>query len=527
MRPSLCFIVSSLLFGGLFGCVTPPESNKEPSNSMTTIPGQPQPEVWFPVTTEQAFAEAREQDKAVFLYWGAVWCPPCNELKSNVFVKERFAQLMQDYIPVYLDGDTEQAQVWGDRLQISGYPTVLILDADQNELFRMNASVNLEEFEHLIASLKDRKRQLSTAIERVKAAQMQEADWRVLAFSDWAQLAGKDAEPARKLALLRSAASSIPSAFKREKVLLTTQLLTLAAAEAKDAATQELRSLVKAEGERYLAVVFADAMSIEAARVYITSAAGATARWLYGTPSEESYKRFKQRWLSAAEQIAQSTNVSQDTRLSSVNPTLDFLRFEQKPLDQDPQLRAHVQAAVAKATSEAKHPFERHAVISGAAYLLRQVGDYAGAETLLKAEIKRTDTPWYYYTSLASLEQARGKAEAARVWAAKARESAQGRATKIQWITNDMILNGKDLSPENKPYLIQLAREYHALAMELGDGFVGRNRLRAERVRESLAGLKEDPEFRTIVQAFQTRCERLEGDNRRNCQSHFEALQVR
>jgi len=32
---------------------------------------------WFDGSIDQAFALARAQDKPLFLYWGAVWCPPC------------------------------------------------------------------------------------------------------------------------------------------------------------------------------------------------------------------------------------------------------------------------------------------------------------------------------------------------------------------------------------------------------------------------------------------------------------------
>lgn len=49
----------------------------------------PEPEVgldrpagidWFEGSVEGAFATAKTQDKPIFLYWGAVWCPPCHEL---------------------------------------------------------------------------------------------------------------------------------------------------------------------------------------------------------------------------------------------------------------------------------------------------------------------------------------------------------------------------------------------------------------------------------------------------------------
>ena len=36
-------------------------------------------------TPEQAFARARADNRPVFLYWSASWCPPCHELKAHVF----------------------------------------------------------------------------------------------------------------------------------------------------------------------------------------------------------------------------------------------------------------------------------------------------------------------------------------------------------------------------------------------------------------------------------------------------------
>ena len=58
-------------------------------------------------------------NKPLFLYWGAVWCPPCNQIKKTIFTRREFQEKMKLFLPVYLDGDTKSAQIWGEKLKAS------------------------------------------------------------------------------------------------------------------------------------------------------------------------------------------------------------------------------------------------------------------------------------------------------------------------------------------------------------------------------------------------------------------------
>ena len=93
---------------------------------------------WFKGSVEDAFAEANRTNRPIFLYWGAVWCPSCTEVKSHIFAKPEFTKLVKNVVPVYLDGDTEQAQIWGEKLKISGYPSLLLLNSKGQEVLRFN-----------------------------------------------------------------------------------------------------------------------------------------------------------------------------------------------------------------------------------------------------------------------------------------------------------------------------------------------------------------------------------------------------
>ena len=79
--------------------------------------------------------------KPVFLYWGAVWCPPCNQVKATLFNRQDFIERSRAFVPVYVDGDSPGAQKLGARFHVSGYPTMLLFSADGTEVTRLPGEV--------------------------------------------------------------------------------------------------------------------------------------------------------------------------------------------------------------------------------------------------------------------------------------------------------------------------------------------------------------------------------------------------
>ncbi|MGB8325995.1 MAG: thioredoxin family protein, partial [Steroidobacteraceae bacterium] len=125
-----------------------------PADLPSSAPAQAPPVVqadvpgidWFAGSVDQAFAAAQQSGRPVFLYWGAVWCPPCQQIQSTVFSRRDFIEKSRLFVPVHLDGDTAGAQKLGEVFKVTGYPTVLILRPDHSEVLRIAGSMDLRQY---------------------------------------------------------------------------------------------------------------------------------------------------------------------------------------------------------------------------------------------------------------------------------------------------------------------------------------------------------------------------------------------
>lgn len=95
---------------------------------------------------DQAFRLARQSGKPVFLYWGAVWCPPCNQLQATLFSRSDFAERSQAFVSVYVDGDKPGAQKLAARFKVSGYPTMGLFKPDGSEVTRLPGEIDPERY---------------------------------------------------------------------------------------------------------------------------------------------------------------------------------------------------------------------------------------------------------------------------------------------------------------------------------------------------------------------------------------------
>src|SRR5438046_1020561 len=91
---------------------------------------------------DAAFALAKSESKPVFVYWGAKWCPPCNQVKATLFNRQDFIERSRAFVPVYVDGDSPGAQKIGARFKVSGYPTMVLFTPQGQEVTRLPGEVD-------------------------------------------------------------------------------------------------------------------------------------------------------------------------------------------------------------------------------------------------------------------------------------------------------------------------------------------------------------------------------------------------
>ncbi len=83
------------------------------------------PEGWL-TDLDQAKRQAEASKKLVFVEFGAGWCPPCRQMKRDVFPNPQVQEALAGFVSVHIDVDT-QPEV-ATRHGVEMLPTLMVLD---------------------------------------------------------------------------------------------------------------------------------------------------------------------------------------------------------------------------------------------------------------------------------------------------------------------------------------------------------------------------------------------------------------
>lgn len=132
------------------------------------------------ITFDQALAKAKEENKKIFIDVFTTWCGPCKNIDLNVFkTKEMGDRMNPDYISIKIDAENSPDRHRVLSYGIPGYPTMLILDGDGNELYRIVGSRSIETFHaELDKQLPPEMQPQNIALNAMIENQTDEAIWR-------------------------------------------------------------------------------------------------------------------------------------------------------------------------------------------------------------------------------------------------------------------------------------------------------------------------------------------------------------
>ncbi len=409
---------------------SPTVPEPEPAAGAPSPPGALAGIAWRKGDVDKAFAEARAANKPVFLYWGAVWCPPCNQVKATIFNRQDFIERSRAFVAVYIDGDSPNAQQLGERFKVSGYPSMLLFRPDGTELTRLPGEVDAQRYmDVLTLGMNGGRPVRETLNQALEGGQgLSEHDWRMLAYYSWEtdeqQLVAKERIPLT----LDRLAKSCPKEFEDPSERLALEALN-ARASAKSSAPDS-------SGKAYalLSKTLADPSRARRSFDILTDSVGAVTRYATAAHSVER-KTLEREWDAVLEKTSNDPTLSQTDRLGAVDARLDLARLEQPKGPLGPALLDEIKRQVARADQETSDSYERQSVINAAASILADAGLLNESDSLLKAELKRSHAPYYFMVDLAHNAKTRGDKAAAIDWLEQAYAAAEGPATRLQWGT--------------------------------------------------------------------------------------------
>lgn len=444
---------------------------------------------WQKGDVAAAFAQARASDKPLFLYWGANWCPPCNQVKATIFNRQEFIERSRAFIPVYIDGDSPGAQKLGAQFRVRGYPTMILFKPDGTEITRLPGEVEAERYLQTLSlglsAARPVKANLATAL---AGGKLSHDEWRLLADYSWETDEAQLVAPDKLADTLARLARAVPAS----EVELATrlQLKALAAASGSPGASAAPASLVS------LQRVLADPQAARANFDVLVNYAGDIVA-LVSKPKTAERAALIAAWHAALERLAVDASLSTTDRLGAVMSQLSLAR--QAGTSLPPALLKSVRERVAQADKATSNGYERQSVISSAADVLSLAGLMAESDALLKAELKRSHSPYYFMLALADNAKQRGDKASALNWYEQAYNSAEGPATRLQW-GSTYLAALVELAPQDEARIDKAARAVLGEVAGTQNAFYERNRRAIEKLVGKLRLWNKDKQHTAVVQ---------------------------
>jgi len=467
-----------------------------------------------------AFARARAERKPVLLYWGATWCPPCNQLKATLFNRQEFAALSKSFVAVHVDGDRPGAQKLGTRFNVSGYPTTVLFTPEGQEITRLPGDVDPPQaLATLQLGLSGGRPAKSVLADALAGKALTANEWRLLAFYSWEsdeqQLVAKAELPAT---LARLAAAS-PGGLNGDGEA-TTRLWLKALAASDDGKGLKADDALRQRVNK----VLADAREVRTQADVLSGGAADIVRTL---EDELSPRRapLVAAYDAALKKLEADATLSRGDRMGALIARIDLARLEEPKDNAHPKMPAALLAEarehVARADREITDGYERQAVITAAAYALGRAGLWADAEVLLRGNLAKSHSPYYLMSQLGSHARKQGKKDEALRWYAEAFNKSQGPATRLQWGAGYLSAL-VDLAPQDAARIERVAAQLLREAAGDSGAFEGRSVKSLQRAGSKLLAWNGEGKQAAVMKRLQAQldglCAKADAGDRPACE---------
>lgn len=424
---------------------------------------------------EAAFAAAKGENKPVLLYWGAKWCPPCNQLKATLFNRADFIEQSRGVIPVQIDGDLPGAQKLGARFKVRGYPTLILFSPNGQELNRLPGEADAERVVKLFQMGLSGGRPIKTVLAEAKAGKaLKPAEWQLLSYYSW-DTDEQQLVPAKERAGLLQRLSQARGLPTEARTRLALKALAAGAAPA------------QGDAER-LAAVLKDSKLARTHLDVLSNNADDLVRALHAKPGTERTALLRQLDLALAAQQADA-QLSRADRVNCLIARVQLARIDAAPDETAPRLEAALLNEVRGLSNlmdrEIKDGYERQAVMTAVGHLLGLAGLWSESDAMLKANLAKSHSPYYLMNQLGSNARKTGRKDEALSWYEQAFNKSEGPATRLQW-GSTYFENLVKLAPQDGARIEKLAAQLISEAEKDKGAFYERSARSLQKVSDQL-----------------------------------------